>query len=311
MFNLSTLLVQIGIILATTRIFGWLFRKIHQPQVVGEMVAGIVLGPSLLGWLAPSVSAAVFPSNSLGFLNSLSQIGLLIFMFLVGLELNPQILRGHSHAVLVTSHVSIIFPFLLGSTLAIYLYPRLSNAGVSFTNFALFIGFAISITAFPVLARILTERSLLRTSLGAMTISCAAVDDITAWFMLAGIVLLVRTSESTIYLWIILLELAMYIGVMLYGVRRALKQLEVIYQKRCSISHDMLGVIVLVVLISSWTTEYLGIHALFGAFLAGTIMPKEDGFVHALREKLGDISVVLLLPVFFAITGLRTRFGLV
>jgi Kef-type K+ transport system membrane component KefB len=311
MFNLSVLLAQIGIILITARIFGWLFHKIHQPKVVGEMVAGFILGPSFLGWLTPSVSAALFPSNSLEFLNSLSQIGLLIFMFLVGLDLKPQILRERSHVALVTSHVSIIFPYLLGSILAIYLYPRLSDASVSFTNFALFMGIAISITAFPVLARILTEHNLLRTPLGAVAISCAAVDDVTAWCLLASVVLLVRASEGTLPLWMSLLGLAIYIGVMLYGIRRALHQLEVRYQKRGSISHNMLGMIVLLILMSSWMTEYLGIHALFGAFLMGTIMPKEDGFIQALNEKLESISVVLLVPLFFAFTGLRTRFGLI
>src|SRR5215212_8710762 len=149
MLNLPTLLLQVAVILAVSRIIGWLFRRIHQGQVIGEMVAGVLLGPSLLGWLAPNVSTVLFPPASLGFLNALSQIGLLVFMFPIGLELDPQTLRGRSHAAVVTSHVSIIFPFLLGSLLSLYLYPRLSDDSVSFTNFTLFMGTAMSITAFP------------------------------------------------------------------------------------------------------------------------------------------------------------------
>src|SRR5438094_763545 len=170
--HLPTLLLQIGIILILARAVGWLFRKIHQPQVIGEMVAGIVLGPSLLGWLAPDFSAALFPQPSLGFLNALSQIGLLGFMFLVGLELNTKSLREKAHAAFVTSHASIIAPFLLGSVFALYLYPRLSDDSVPFTNFALFMGISTSITAFPVLARILTDHKLLHTPVGSVAIAC-------------------------------------------------------------------------------------------------------------------------------------------
>src|SRR5689334_17362535 len=164
--QLVTLLVQIGVVLVTARVVGLLFRKIRQPQVIGELVAGIMLGPSLLGWLAPNISASLFPQGSLGFLNALSQVGLLVFMFLVGLELNPQVMREKGHVAVVTSHVSIIAPFFLGSVLALYLYPRVSDDSVPFTHFALFFATSMSITAFPVLARILAEHNLIRTSIG-------------------------------------------------------------------------------------------------------------------------------------------------
>lgn len=310
MLNLPTLLLQVAVILAVSRIVGWLFRKIHQRQVIGEMVAGILLGPSLLGWLAPNVSAVLFPPASLGFLSALSQIGLLVFMFLIGLELDPQTLRGRSHAAVVTSHVSIIFPFVLGSLLSLYLYPRLSDDSVSFTNFTLFMGTAMSITAFPVLARILTERNMQRTPLGVLTIACAAVDDVTAWCILAGVVLLVRTSEGPIPFWLTLLGSLGYITIMLFGVRRLLRRFELLYRKRGAITQDMLAIMLLLVLASGWTTEWLGIHALFGAFIVGAIMPKESDFVQALLEKLNDFAVVLLLPLFFAFTGLRASVGL-
>lgn len=311
MTELATLLIQIVIILATARTLGWVFRAIRQPQVIGEMIAGILLGPSLLGWLAPGVSAALFPSTSLGLLNGLSQIGLVVFMFLVGLEFNPRNLRGKEHTAVVTSHASIIAPFLLGSALALYLYPRLSDDSVKFTHFALFMGTAMSITAFPVLARILTERNLVRTPLGALAISCAAVDDISAWSILAGVVLLVRSSGSALPLWLALVLAIVFIGMMVFGVRRLARRLEATYRKQGKITQDMLALIFLLVMVSAWTTELLGLHALIGAFLAGAVMPKAEDFVSALLGKLQYICVVLLLPLFFAFTGLRTSVGLV
>jgi Kef-type K+ transport system membrane component KefB len=308
--NLTVLLAQIAVILLASRAVGLLFSKIGQPQVMGEMVAGILLGPSLLGWVAPKISAALFPAVSLGFLNSLSQIGLLLFMFLVGIDLNPRVLRKQKHAAIVTSHVSIIMPFFMGTLLALYLYPRLSDDRVAFTHFALFVGTAMSITAFPVLARILTERNLVRSRVGAMTIACAAVDDVTAWCILAGIILLVRASSVALPLWLTLIGTTAYVGIMLLATRRALQRLEIIYRARAALTQNLLGVILLLVLGSAWITERLGIHALFGAFLMGVIMPKRQEFVHAVKEKLESLTVVLFLPLYFAFTGLRTRLGL-
>ena len=308
--HLPTLLVQISVILLAARLVGWLFRKLDQPQVMGEMVAGILLGPSLLGWIAPGISAALFPPQSLGFLNSLSQVGLLLFMFLVGLELNPQVLRGRKHVAVVTSHVSIIIPFFMGTLLALYLYPRLSDDGVAFTHFALFVGTAMSITAFPVLARILRERNLIHSQVGAVTIACAAVDDVTAWCILAGVVMLVRASSAALPLWLTLIGTVVYVFLMWHGARRALCRLESIYRAREALTQDMMSIMLLLVLASALVTEWLGIHALFGAFLMGVIMPKDQGFVQAIREKLEGIAVVLLLPLYFAFTGLRTGIGL-
>lgn len=308
---LLTLILQIGTILLVARVVGWIFRRFHQPQVVGEMVAGILLGPSLLGWVAPGASAALFPAESLGYLDTLSQIGLIFFMFLVGLEFNPTLLRGRGQAAVVTSHVSIVLPFCLGSALALYLYPRLSDSSVSFTGFALFMGAAMSVTAFPVLARILTERNLLHTRLGAITIACAAIDDVTAWTILAVVVAIVRASGTATPLWLTLMGTGAYLVFMILPVRRVLEWLEAFYRTRGRLTQDVVAGILLVLLASAWITEWLGIHALFGAFALGAVMPKEPGFVHDLTERLEDVTVVFFLPLFFAITGLRTSIGLV
>ncbi len=309
--DLVTLLLQIIVILATARALGWILRRIHQPQVIGEMIVGILLGPSLLGWLAPDLSVSLFPAESLGFLGALSQIGLLLFMFLVGLELDPQILRGRGRATIGISLTSIVAPFCLGAVLALYLYPRLSDGGVTFVNFALFMGAAMSITAFPVLARILNERRMLRTRLGTVTIASAAVDDVAGWMILALVVLLVRATGQEASLGWMLAGLLSYILVMLFGVRRLLKRLISRFEKKGAITQDLVAIILLVVLASSWMTEWLGIHALFGAFVAGAIMPKNHNFGQAITEKFSDTAVVLLIPLFFAFTGLRTSIGLV
>jgi Kef-type K+ transport system membrane component KefB len=309
MVNLFHLVLQIAVILVAARIVGFLFQKIQQPQVMGEMVAGILLGPSLLGWLAPGVSAALFPPASLGYLNALSQVGLVVFMFVVGLALNPSELHGYGHAAVLTSHVSIVAPFCLGGLTALYLYPRLSDDAVTFTGFALFMGAAMSITAFPVLARILTERGLLRSRMGTMAIACAAVDDVTGWCILAYIVVLVRVTHAARPVWVTIAGSLVYVLIMLLVVRRILPAFERQFRKRDRLSDNLLAVIVVLVLASALATEWLGIHLLFGAFLMGAIMPKAPEFIHYLLQKFESVTVVLLLPLFFAYTGLRTRIG--
>jgi Kef-type K+ transport system membrane component KefB len=309
MLNLFQLVLQIAVILVAARVVGFLFQKINQPQVMGEMVAGILLGPSLLGWLAPGVSAALFPPASLAYLNALSQVGLVVFMFVVGLALNPTELHGYGHAAVLTSHMSIVAPFCLGGLTALYLYPRLSDDGVTFTGFALFMGAAMSITAFPVLARILTERGLVRSRMGTMAIACAAVDDVTGWCILAYIVVLVRVAHASRPAWVTIAGSIFYVLVMLFVVRRLLPAFERVFRKQGELSDNLVAAIVVLVLVSALATEWLGIHLLFGAFLMGAIMPKTPDFVSYLLHKFESVTVVLLLPLFFAFTGLRTRIG--
>jgi Kef-type K+ transport system membrane component KefB len=309
--NLFTLVLQIAVVLVVCRVAGTLFQKIHQPRVVGEMFAGIMLGPSLLGWVAPHFSAYLFPASSLGFLNALSQVGVIIFMFLVGLGINPRELKSQGHAAVLTSHVSITAPFVLASFLALYLYPRLSDDSVAFTSFALFMGAAMSITAFPVLARILNERNMLQTRLGTVAIACAAVDDVTGWCILAYIVVLIRSSHGGMPIWIILGGVVAFALIMIYGVQRLLQRFATIFEKQGGLSENMVALMLVLVLASALCTESLGIHLLFGSFLMGAIMPKEQKFVRYLLDRFETVTVTLLLPLFFAFTGLRTNITLV
>ena len=314
--DLALLLAQIIVILVAARVAGAIVRRLGQPQVVGEMLAGIALGPSLLGAHAPALAGALFPPRSLGFLSALSQVGLLVFMFLVGLELDLKVIRERGRAAIVISHASIVAPFLLGTALAIVLYPTLSGAQVTFTGFALFMGAAMSVTAFPVLARILAERRLVRTPMGAVAIACAAIDDVTAWCILAIVVVIVRAGGGTassggVPLWVTLGGSVAYVMFMVTVGRRMLRGLEVRYERHGRVTQDMIAVLVLAMLASAWITERLGVHALFGAFLVGAVSPKTEGLVRALLERFEDVMVVLLLPLFFAFTGLRTEVALI
>ena len=300
--DLKILLLDIVVVCSVARALGWGFEKLRQPRVVGEMLAGILLGPSLLGWLAPSVFASLFPPDGLAPLYFLSQIGLLLFMFQVGVGLDLHEVRKMGRAVVLTSNISVLVPLVVGSTLAIYLYPRLSSGKIPLPEFALFMGTAMSITAFPVLARILEERNLLQTPGGMVAIRCAAVDDITAWCLLAGLIAWVHTGTETSP-WFTLAGLIAYIVVMTWVVRPLLARYSALRQET---SRDTLAFALLFLFLSAWTTERIGIHALFGAFLAGAILPKNENFSRKLAGHLGTITSVLLLPLFFATTGLRT-----
>jgi Kef-type K+ transport system membrane component KefB len=290
---------------------GRLFKRIHQPQVMGEMVAGILLGPSLLGWVAPGVAAALFPPSSLAALNALSQVGLLVFMFVVGLELNPRLLQGRSRAALLISHASIVIPAFLGMLLALYLYPRLSNGQVRFSHFAMFLAISMSVTAFPVLARILIDRRLLRTEVGAMAIACAAFGDITAWCLLAVVVALVRVGYLSGWsFWAPILGSLAYAGLAIFLLKPLLARLVGWLRRRGAGAKEITPACLSMAFGSALITEGLGIHAVFGAFLIGALMPKESEFVRTLTERLEGITL-LLLPLFFAATGLRTSIALV
>ncbi len=311
MHSTLNLILQVAIIILVARLVGFAFRMLRQPQVMGEMSAGILLGPSFLGWLAPDWHAVLFPPERLSYLHSLSQLGVLLFMFLVGLELDPKHLVGRGRTALVTSAASIAAPFALGALLALALYGSFAPPGTRRVSFTLFMGAAMSVTAFPVLARILSERGLTRTKVGSVTIACAALADVAAWVVLAGVVALARVQSEPGHLIGTLLGTGLYVMTMLTVVRPLTRRIEVFYRNRGRIiTQDLLAFVLLLFLTSAWITEWLGIHALFGAFLLGAVLPKDPSFVRDLRDKLEDLTVVFLLPLFFADAGLRTRLGL-
>jgi Kef-type K+ transport system membrane component KefB len=309
--NLLVLLSQIGVILILARLVGWGLRTLHQPQVMGEIVAGILLGPSLLGWLAPDVSMALFPSDSLGPLNALGQVGVILFIFLVGLKLNLANVWARGGAVLVIAHASIAVPLILGTGLAIYLYPSLSDTGVTPTVFALFIGVAMGVTALPVLARILEESRLSETPIGTVALATAALKDVMAWCLLAGVIALNAHTAVPEALVLTLIATGLFVFVMLSLVPRAFHLLEVRYRHCGRLTDGMLALMLLTMVGSAWITEWLGVHALFGAFLAGVALPKGPDFVSEVSGKVEGITIAILLPIFFASTGLRTSFGLI
>ena len=308
---LLLLFVQICVIVALSRVVGWVFVRIGQPQVVGEMLAGIMLGPSVLGWLWPGAASTLFPTGSLQYLSFLSQLGVVCFLFLVGLELNPKLLRDRGHAAVMISHMSIVAPFLFGAALTLYLFPRVfqETPAMSFRAVALFMGAAMSITAFPVLARILTERNLHKTNIGAVAITCAAIDDVTAWCMLAFVVAFAQFRGLHQALLTAILTVA-YALMMFLVVRPFARKLESVYERQGRLSQGVMAVILLLALTSACVTEWIGIHALFGAFLMGAMMPKGSRFVREVSGKIEDYTVILLLPIFFAYSGLRTQIGL-
>ena len=307
---LAILLAQIITIIIVARFFGWVFRKIGQPSVIGEIIAGIVLGPSLLGLYFPEFSLDLFPIESLGNLQFLSQIGLILFMFVIGMELDLKVLQNRAKDAIVISHASIVIPFALGIGLAYYVYFKFAPAGVAFLPFALFMGIAMSITAFPVLARIVQERGIHKTKLGAIVITCAAADDITAWCLLAAVIAIVKAGTFVSSLYIIGLAIG-YVLVMLFVVKPFLKKIGELYGTKSSLNKPVVAIFFLTLIVSSYTTEIIGIHALFGAFMTGVIMPDITKFRNLFIEKVEDVSVILLLPLFFVYTGLRTEIGLI
>ena len=307
---LAILLAQIVTIIVVARFFGWVFKKIGQPTVIGEIIAGIVLGPSLLGMYFPEFSSTLFPVESLGNLKFLSQIGLILFMFVIGMELDLKVLKNKANEAVVISHASIVIPFTLGIGLAYFVYNRFAPEGVKFLSFSLFMGIAMSITAFPVLARIVQERGLNKTKLGAIAITCAAADDITAWSLLAVVIAIVKADNFVSSLYIIGLA-ALYVLAMLFIVKPFLKRIGELYGTKDTLVKPVVAIFFLTLIISSYATEVIGIHALFGAFMTGAIMPDVPKFRTIFIEKVEDVSLILLLPLFFVFTGLKTEIGLI
>ena len=307
---LTRLFLQLLVVTAVSYVVGWIFSHLGQPAVVGEMMAGVFLGPSVFGLLAPAAFQFVFATSSLGVLRLLSQIGVCLFMFTVGMEMDAAELRRKAHTAVVVSHASIIAPYFLGVLLALFLYGGLAQPGASFTGFALFMGISMSVTAFPVLLRILQDRAMLRTSLGGTAAACAAVGDITAWGVLAFVVAIARATSVaavTLSLGLVLIFVALMLFVIKPNLPSWIGQPAL---ERPNPSKMVLAVVFSVVLASAVSTQLIGSRALFGCFLAGIVMPTAGGFRDKLVVRVENLSSVLLLPVFFAFTGLRTHIGL-
>lgn len=307
---LTVLLIQIIAVLLMVRLFGFLFKHIGQPGVIGEIVAGIVLGPSVLGYFFPGAFQALFPADSLTNLELLSQVGLVLFMFVIGMELDFRVLKNKINETLVISHAGILVPFFLGILASYWIYEEYAALHTAFLPFALFIGISMSITAFPVLARIIQERNMTKSPLGTLTIASAANDDVTAWCLLAVVIAIAKAGTFASALYSIGLT-ALYIIIMFLVVRPILKKVGEVYANQEVINKTFVAMILLILIVSSTITEVIGIHALFGAFMAGVVMPPSMGFRKVMMEKVEDIALVFFLPLFFAFTGLRTEIGLI
>ena len=306
---LSILLVQIITIIIAARLLGFVFKKIGQPAVIGEILAGILLGPSLVGHYFPEFFNTLFPKNSLNNLQTISNIGLILFMFVVGMELDMKVLRSKLKESLVISQAGIVFPFVLGMGLAYFLYRNFAPPSVPFLSFALFVGVSMSITAFPVLARIAQERGINKTKLGTVILICAAANDIMAWCILAIIIAIVQAGSVVSSLYTIGFAL-IYVTVMIKIVRPFLKRISDLYYSHENLNKSVVALFFLVLLLSSFCSELIGIHALFGAFMAGAIMPDNTKFRNVFVDKVEDLALIVFLPLFFVYTGLRTQIGL-
>ena len=307
--SIGILLLQIIVILITCRLFGWLFAKMQQPTGIGEIVAGIVLGPSVLGHLLPSVSAFLFPLDSLQNINMLSQFGLILFMFAIGMELNITEVRQKLKETILISHTSTIFPFFLGMVTAYFLYNKYAYESTPFLSFALFVSIALSITAFPVLARIIQEKGLTKTHLGTISLASAANGDITAWCLLAVVVAIAQAGSMLSAIYNIGFSF-IYLLLMFTVIRPFLRMIGHIYHNKEVVDKGLVAFMFLLLIVSSYLTEILGLHALFGAFVAGVVMPDNIKFRKIMTEKVEDVSLALFLPLFFVSTGLRTEIGL-
>jgi Kef-type K+ transport system membrane component KefB len=302
-------ILQLIVIMIVARIMGYLFQIIGQPLVLGEIVAGLILGPSVLGSIAPGVSAYLFPEKSIDFLRYLSQLGLIFFMFIIGMELDIQSFRKSANKALVISIAGIALPFISGIILAYFLYNEFPPRNHKYLSFALFMGTTLCITAFPILARIIQERNLTKTSVGIMSISVAAIGDVIAWCILA-VVIAIAKSGGIISSFMTIGLAVSYILFMFFVVKPFMYRIGTIYSSRETMSKPIVAFVFLVILTSTLVAKAVGINSLFGAFMAGVVMPELLNFKRVFTEKIEDVSLVILLPLFFVATGLRTEIGL-
>jgi Kef-type K+ transport system membrane component KefB len=308
--SIALLLLQIIAILFVARIFGWAFTRIGQPSVIGEIVAGIVLGPSVFAQIAPDTFAFLFSPDTLGNIDMLSQIGLILFMFTIGMELDLTEVRKSMRQTIIISHTGIIFPFFCGMVAAYLTYPAYASKTAPFLSYALFIGISMSITAFPVLARIVQERGLAKSRLGTLSLSSAASGDITAWCLLAVVIAIAQSGTVAGAMYVIAFS-AIFVLFMFFVMRPFFHIIGHIYHNKEVLNKTVVAFMLFFLIAFSYLTEILGIHALFGAFLTGVIMPGNAKFRKIMTEKVEDVSLSIFLPLFFVSTGLKTQIGLI
>ncbi|KAA6460454.1 potassium transporter Kef [Acidobacteria bacterium AB60] len=297
---------QMSLILLVSMGCGRIARMLGQARVIGEIFSGILIGPSVFGRMAPHLFARFFPQTSFAALETLSTIGLILFLFVVGSDLNLEHLQRQKKIALVASLASIVLPFGLAIAFAPLFRARFSPNGVGTIPFSLFLGVSMSITAFPVLARILEERKMQASSLGGTALLCAAVDDVAAWLLLAVAMTFIANQANSPGIYIRFLWLGAYVATMLFVVRPVSRW---IGSRRGDerLSHELLGLMLALGLASAAFTDAIGVHPLFGAFLAGTCFPRIPAWQRALRARTESVLSLVLLPLFFALTGLRTR----
>lgn len=302
------LLLALAAVIVAGRLLGMVFRWIGQPPVIAEVIAGILLGPSLLGAISPAAQQYLLPDSVEPALSVIAQLGIILYMFVVGLELDLSVLKKRGAAIVTTSLASILVPFLLGASLAIAMYGTLAQSHVSLTKYALFLGAALAITAFPVLARILKDCGMSRSPLGIMALTCAAINDAAAWCLLAIVVGIAQAEVG----WAIAVTglTLLFIAAMFFLVRLFIAhQLNRLGDEPPP--QGVLAIIFMALLASCLATEMIGIHAIFGAFLLGAVFPHDSRVALDLCHKLEDLVTVLLLPAFFAFIGMKTRIGLI
>lgn len=310
---ITYVLLDVGIVVIAARLAGRLFRRIGQPAVIGEIVAGIALGPTLLGAFPGHLDQVLFPVEVRPHLSVIAQLGLALFMFIVGLEVDLSLIRGRRKAAGSIAAGSIVLPFVLGAGLGLVLHPlhpQVAGNPVPTIAFALFMGVAMSITALPVLARILTERAMQRTPTGVLALACAVIDDVLGWALLAVVVAVAAGGSAGGTATIMGLTL-LFALVMFFVVRPLLARLVTWHRSAGRLTPDILAVVLAGLLLSAWITDAIGVHAIFGAFAFGAAMPRKDAGAlnHEILERLEQVSLVLLLPVFFVVAGLQVDVG--
>jgi Kef-type K+ transport system membrane component KefB len=304
----AAFLLSVVIVLVVARVLGIVAVRIGQPRVMGEVIAGLVLGPSVLGAISANLQATLFPTDILPALGVAANLGVIFYMFLVGLEVDREQLKGRAAQAAAISNASVAVPMLLGIAVALPLY-KLVGPNKKFVAFALFMGVAMSITAFPVLARILSERRMLKRPVGSLAITCAAIDDVTAWFLIA-VATAIAASGSFGAVVRTIGEATAFTLVMVFGVRRVLARMGTAFDEAGRIPTGWFAAIMIGVLLSAFVTEQINIAFIFGGFIMGMVMPRHARLTEEVTRRIEDFVVTLLLPLFFVYTGLKTNVGL-